>query len=269
MNDDDRISHYLDDLMSRLRGSPSSVRRIINETEAHLRDAVDDGVARGRSLSEAENEALANFGSAREIARASNNEARSGTFRVVLSDVTSSTWILSTAGLLAIGASGLLIRIAQSLFGIGAVFGPTTGTHFSDSSCRYWMSIHPAAQDCLRAYTVESSQDGMLARTAAGLMGLILLAIGMLLHRRGALSMRGGRAWLISAVGFTSFAAAGVILTGFGVDQLVVGSDNGAWQWLCEGCIALIAAACFGVKLLGLLRDSAINLEARPTPAHH
>ena len=38
------IDRYLDQLLSELRGSATDVRRILAETEEHLRDAVRDGV---------------------------------------------------------------------------------------------------------------------------------------------------------------------------------------------------------------------------------
>src|SRR4051794_10511269 len=39
----DPIDGYLDELLGQLRGDPAMVRRILTETEAHLRDAVDAG----------------------------------------------------------------------------------------------------------------------------------------------------------------------------------------------------------------------------------
>ena len=65
----DRIEGYLDQLLLELRGRATDVRRVLAETEEHLRDATADGVAAGLSPDEAEAEAIARFGSPRAIAR--------------------------------------------------------------------------------------------------------------------------------------------------------------------------------------------------------
>lgn len=66
MTQDDPIEVYLDQLLVELRGSPRMVRRVLAESEAHLRDAVGDGVDPG--------EAVRRFGDARSVAVACNRQ---------------------------------------------------------------------------------------------------------------------------------------------------------------------------------------------------
>ena len=65
----DPIERYLDQLVLELRGRATDVRRILVETEEHLRDAVIEGVAEGMTAGEAEARAIARFGSPRLVAR--------------------------------------------------------------------------------------------------------------------------------------------------------------------------------------------------------
>ena len=49
----DLIEAYLDQLLTHLRGSAHDVRRILSETEEHLRDATAEQVAAGATEEEA------------------------------------------------------------------------------------------------------------------------------------------------------------------------------------------------------------------------
>jgi hypothetical protein len=52
----------------------------------------------------------------------------------------------------------------------------------------------------------------------------------------------------------TAFGAAGVWTLGLGVDAIAVSSGHGSGQWLSAAPVALLAAAVFGLRLLGNLR---------------
>ena len=58
----DRIEGYLDQLLLELRGRATDVRRVLAETEEHLRDATADGIAAGLSPDDAEAQAIVRFG---------------------------------------------------------------------------------------------------------------------------------------------------------------------------------------------------------------
>jgi hypothetical protein len=71
------IEAYLDRLLTDLTpGHPRDIRRLLAETEAHLRDAATDGVAHGLSPMEAEQEAVRRFGPSPVIAQAERRRGR-------------------------------------------------------------------------------------------------------------------------------------------------------------------------------------------------
>ena len=57
----DLIEGYLDQLLTHLRGSATDVRRILSETEEHLRDATAELEAAGASREEAQRLAVERF----------------------------------------------------------------------------------------------------------------------------------------------------------------------------------------------------------------
>ena len=65
----DPVEAYLDQLLTHLRGSAHDVRRILSETEEHLRDATSELVAAGASEEEAQRRAVERFGHPRTVAR--------------------------------------------------------------------------------------------------------------------------------------------------------------------------------------------------------
>ena len=58
----DAVEDFLDRLLVSLSGSPRRVRHTLSEVEAHLRDAVDEGVAAGLSEPEAQEWAVERMG---------------------------------------------------------------------------------------------------------------------------------------------------------------------------------------------------------------
>ena len=58
----DAIEDYLDRLLVTLSGSPRQVRYTLAEVEAHLRDAVDEGIAAGLTEPEAQAQAVQRMG---------------------------------------------------------------------------------------------------------------------------------------------------------------------------------------------------------------
>jgi hypothetical protein len=63
----DLVEEYLDELYTKLRGSPRQGRRLLAEAEDHLRQGVDEGLAGGLSLAEAQQHAVSSFGSVRAV----------------------------------------------------------------------------------------------------------------------------------------------------------------------------------------------------------
>lgn len=65
----DRVARYMDDLTRALRARGAYTRDLVDEVRDHLLDGVEAATRRGLSSEAAENEALANIGSAEALAR--------------------------------------------------------------------------------------------------------------------------------------------------------------------------------------------------------
>ena len=107
--DGDLVEDYLDQLYAGLRGSPRRGRRLLAEAEDHLRQGVAEGLAAGLSQREAQEAAISSFGSVRAVVRAHQVQRQRVPGLAVLADLVMSAWKLGSIGLLAVGASGLVV----------------------------------------------------------------------------------------------------------------------------------------------------------------
>lgn len=251
MNSGELIERYLDELQTRLRGTPRHIRRTLREAEDHLHDATASGVERGLTPLEAEQAAVASFGDAGDIARRCN----ASTGQLVRSLVAQAAALVSV-GLIAIGVSGLFAQIMVAVGGRTFTFGDRVGTTYPAADCAHWLGLHPHALTCAQAALDENISDGLLQRFAAGVLGLVLLAALIGLGRRtgtspGQLLTRP----LAAVVGATAFGAATVILFALGGSALQVDSGHGAGQWLSAAGVAAVAAASFALIALRRLRE--------------
>ncbi len=128
------IDSYLDELMAALRVEPRRARRILIETEDHLREAVRDHVAAGMSEADAERLAIERFGTAREVA------ARFSGFAV-----STRGWLLRMyfwmamlfgIGMVTVGVAGELGVAAGFVFGKEYIAGNTPGTTYTPARCQ-------------------------------------------------------------------------------------------------------------------------------------
>ncbi|MFI5064531.1 MAG: permease prefix domain 1-containing protein [Streptosporangiales bacterium] len=255
-SDGDLVEDYLDQLYTGLRGSPRLGRRLLAEAEDHLRQGVAEGVAAGLSERAAQEAAISGFGLVRAVVRAHQVQRRRMPSLAVLADLVMSAWKLGSIGLLAVGASGLVVAVMNRLFGRPFVGAVAPGTKLPAADCQYWLSIWPHAHSCAQAYMLESSSDAVTLRGAAGLLGLVLLA-GYLLARR--LTARRGWSPGILPDGFTPAIAVSLFgVAGLGLGWLALmhggglvafGGITGPGFYLSGAIVALIMAAAFGRSL--------------------
>jgi HAAS len=248
----DLVEEYLDELYSKLRGSPRQGRRLLAEAEDHLRQGVDEGLAGGLTLPEAQEHAVSSFGSVRAVVRAHDTRLRRVPGAAVLADLVLSGWKLGSIGLLAVGASGLVAAAMNVLFGRSFVAAVAPGIRLPAASCRYWLSNWPGAHGCAQAYLLESSSDAVSLRVGAGLLGLLLLGGYCLARRRG---------WspgvlpdaFTPTIAVSLFGAAGLGLAWLaamhGGGLVAVGGITGPGFYLSGALVALAMAAAYGLKL--------------------
>lgn len=248
----DLVEEYLDDLYTKLRGSPRQGRRLLAEAEDHLRQGVDEGLAGGLTLEEAQQHAVSSFGSVRAVVRAHDTRLRRVPGAAVLADLVMSGWKLGSVGLLAVGASGLVAAAMNVILGRSFVAAVAPGVRLPAASCRYWLGNWPGAHSCTQAYMLESSSDAVSLRVGAGLLGLLLLGGYYLARRRG---------WSRGVLpdGFTPtiavslFGAAGLGLAWLammhGGGLVAVGGITGPGFYLSGAIVALAMAGGYGWHL--------------------
>ena len=252
----DLIEDYLDQLYARLRGSPRAGRRLLAEAEDHLRQGVADGVAAGLSEREAQEAAISSFGSVGAVVRAHQVQRYRAPGLALLADLTLTAWKLGSIGLLAVGASGLVVAAMNRLFGRAFVAAVTPGTRLPAADCQHWLSIWPHAHSCSQAYMLESSSDAVSLRGAAGFAGLVLLA-GYLAVRH--VARRNGWSPGLLPEGFAPtvavslFGTAGLALAWLalmhGGGPSPVGGISGPGFYLSGAIVALAMAAWYGRAL--------------------
>ena len=248
----DLVEEYLDELYTKLRGSPRQGRRLLAEAEDHLRQGVDEGLAGGLTLEEAQQHAVSSFGSVRAVVRAHDTRLRRVPGLAIVSDLVMSAWKLGSIGLLAVGASGLVVAAMNVLFGRPFVAAVAPGTKLPATDCRYWLSIWPGAHSCTQAYMLESSSDAVSLRVGVGLLGLLLLG-GYYLARRRFQSPGVLPDAFTLTIAVTVFGMAGLGLAWLaamhGGGLVAVGGITGPGWYLSGAIVALAMAATYGVQL--------------------
>lgn len=242
----DPIEDYLDELLLRLHLPPRDVRRLLAETEAHLRESAAGLQASGTTPQAAEREAVRRFGTAAEVAAAAGAARRPSVRSLAVHAVWAGVTLAGT-GLVAVGVSGGLAALVNAVAGPGFV-GALPRT-YPAATCAYYLGIHPGASSCAQAATWENSQDAVSLRLLAGLLGLLLLAVGWtwrraLLDDPTTAALRDGAAAAIAAL---AFAAAAVGLVGVSVDLAVQHGSGGVGFYLTGGVTAAVAAALTAV----------------------
>jgi hypothetical protein len=243
---DDPIETYLDELLAGLRGTARDVRHTVAECETHLRERAEALEASGVSPREAASQAVTDFGDVATITADFNRAHRRGAARALLPAAAFQTARLGAAGLIAIGISGMIAWVWTFVAGTSAVFADTPGTHYDPASCAHYLAVQTSARTCAAAALLEGRDDALTQRWAAGVLGVLLLLVTLWWRRRSAAAPADLRA-PAALVGVVVFAAAGVGLTGYGIDRAVINTGSG--QWISAGAVALAFAAAYLIVL--------------------
>lgn len=231
----DAIDAYLDALVGRLRLSPESARRLLIETESHLRDAADAELAPGVEQEEAESRAVARFGSPSEIARAAN-----GSLLDKLGAVLVGVTQLAAVGSAVVFAGTLLAQLLARATSAAWVFGPPAGFAPPSAQVAHWLQVHPDARGWREAATMENAADAMVLRGGAALLGLGLAVVVFLACRRRFGRIAGG---VVPTTGLVAFGGAAGVLAAGAVAGSVAGVEWGRGQLWCDAAVSLVAAA--------------------------
>lgn len=266
------IEEYLAGLRASLRVAPGEAELIVAEAEDHLRETAAAGVAAGLTDLEAQEAAISAFGSVRAVVRAHQSEpghlVKGRTAAAVLGDLVLAAWKLAGAGLIAVGASGLLVALMNVAFGRAFTGQAPAGVRFPKADCAYWMSLWPGARTCAAAHMLEASSDGVVLRVAAGIAGAALVGayaiVRYLQRRRG----RGPAVLLASYFPVVAACVFGAGALGLALSQLTgFRVTEGPGAFMSGAVIAAVAAAGYGVRarpaLRHLMRGWARHVRAR------
>ncbi|HEY2504915.1 MAG TPA: hypothetical protein VGI58_00220 [Streptosporangiaceae bacterium] len=255
----DLIEEYLSDLRHSLQLPPDEAGLIVAEAEDHLRETVASALATGLTAHDAQLAAISAFGSITAVVRAHASRPagfiRGRTPAAIFGDLVLGGWKLAATGLIAVGASGLVVLLMNLGFGRPFTGQAPAGVSFQKADCAYWLSVWPGAHTCAAAHMLEASSDAVVLRLGAGVIGVALLvAFGIVRY----VQRRRGRGPLTVLAGYFPLLAAGVFgvgALGLAMAQLTgIGVTEGPGTYLSGAIVAAVAAAWYGLKARPLLR---------------
>jgi hypothetical protein len=245
---EDPVEEYLDRLLVTVPGSPRQVRHTLAEVEAHLRDAVAEGIAAGLPEEEAEAAAVQRIGPVHAVtgvAAAFTRPTAALARRVVLAAA-----LVGGIALVAVGISGLVAWLLVAVRGdqfLTAPWGPGT---YTAGDCARWMAGDPG-HNCVAAMLNDHVGDILLLRMAAGVLGVLALAGYAVLRGRwrDRATMTALPAGSAEAVGafLALLAALGTIAAAVDLEMTQRGAGAGQPFSLAAG--ALLATVFFAVRL--------------------
>jgi len=253
----DPVEDYLDRLLVTLSGSPRQVRHTLAEVEAHLHDAVAEGVAAGLPESQAQAQAVARMGPVHEVTGRGPALARPSLALARRLALTAA--LVGGIGFLAIGAAGLVARVLLAVKGTAFLTAPWPSGTYTQADCSHWLAGDPGTRSCVTAMLADHAGDFLLQATAAGLLGLIALAAYLTLRQRWQdrathTALPAGTA---EALGTTLAALAALACLGQAVDTEMVQHGIGAGEPWSLGVAATVAAVVFALALWRTLRRPA------------
>ena len=249
----DPIGQYLAALQASLRVAPAEAELIVAEAEDHLRETVAAGLAAGMTEREAQEAAISAFGPVRAVVRAHESTPghpmKGRTPAAVLGDMFLAAWKLAGLGLMAVGASGLVVALMNATLGRVFTGQAPAGVKFPQASCAYWMRSWPGAPTCRAAHMLEASSDAVVLRIGAGIVGVALFEAYViaryLMRRRGlgpAVLLAGYFPVLATCVFGAGALSLGLAqLTGFTVSE-------GPGSYLSGAIVAAAVALGYGVR---------------------
>jgi hypothetical protein len=253
----DAIDRYLDQLLLDLRGDARGIRRILAETEDHLRQASAEAQERGLSASEADQEAIARFGPSKLIARRFQSRLLVWPAAVSIRALVEAGAHLAVVGLLAIGVSGLLNEVFGHAFGAEMVAGDINGVTYTAPRCAELQEYAPAGYSCAEAAAYHHWNETVTYSVAAGILGLLLLA-GLWLWRRVDARADGIDVEIlpdgfVSIVGASVFGLAAGGLGLLTLNQMIAGKGTGSGQYLSGALVAGVVFVAFALRLFRTL----------------
>jgi hypothetical protein len=246
---DDVIEQFLDRLLVSLSGSPRQVRHTLTEVEAHLRDAAAEGMAAGLSEQDAQLWAVERMGPVHEVT--GGPAALTRPSGALLRRLTLTACLVGGAGLAAVGGAGLIGRWFEAVRGNAFLTAPWPPGSYTQADCARWLAGDPGTHSCVTAMLADHAGDIMMEAAAAGVLGVLILAVYVVLR------MRWRDRATMTALPAGSAEALGAVLAGlaavacFGVAWNIESTQHGmgaGTPWSL-GLAAAAAAVAFALAL--------------------
>jgi len=255
------IEEFLDKLLAAsVDAPPRATRHLLAETEAHLRDVASEATEAGSTSAEAEEVAVARFGSVDALVQA-EAAARGLPHGALIRPVVGTSLLLGGLAGLAMGVSGLITAIMGYLAGSTFIVNISHHTYLAPSDCARWLSQNHSTHSCFQAALQDWSFEVVAYRVVLGVLGLVAILVYLYLGRRWSarqLTFNLPRS-SVDAVAFVAFAGVGVWLIGVGIDSLIVSAGRGAGQGLGTAPAMLVVGAVFGWRLIADLRTALVR----------
>jgi hypothetical protein len=254
---DDLVEEYLDRVLVSVSGSPRQVRHTLAEIEAHLRDAVAEGVASGLPDEQAQAQAVARMGPVSGVSGKPIVLTRPST--ALLHRLALTAALVGGVGLAAIGGSSLIARLFVSLKGNAFLAAPFPAGSYTRADCARWLAGDPGTHSCITAMLADHAGDALMYASAAGLLGVITLAAYLVLRQRWSdrATMTALPAGTAEALGAILAGLAAVACLGQAFDIETVQRGVGAGQPWSLGLAAAITSVAFLVALWHTRRSTA------------
>jgi hypothetical protein len=250
----DLIEEYLDRLLVSLSGSPRQVRHTLAEVEAHLRDAVAEGVAAGLPEEQAQAQALERIGPVHVVAGRPAVITRPSA--PLLRRLVLTAALVGGAGLVAVGAAGIVGRFLTAVRGNLFMTPPFPPGTYTRADCARWLAGDPGTHSCVTAMLADHVGEFFLYTGAAAFLGLLALGGYLFLRRRW--RDRATRTVLpagtAEAVGAALAGLAAIFFFGQVVDAENVKQGIGAGEPLSLAIAATATALVFALMLWHTVR---------------
>ena len=164
---------------------------------------------------------------------------------------------LTWAGLLAIGASGVLAGAMDSAFGPDFVAGDFPGVTYTSARCADLQEYAPPGTSCNRAAALHHADETVSYRVGAGVLGVLVFGVWFVTRRRLAgevgTTSRSLPPGFIATAGLAMFGIVGLATLASGLGLLVLGTDTGAGADLSAAIVSLSVAGAYASKLVRIL----------------
>lgn len=255
----DLIEEYLDRLLLTLSGSPRQVRHTLAEVEAHLHDAVADGVASGLTEREAQERAIERIGPVQAVTGHAAVFTRPS--RALVRRATLTAGLVGGGGLVTLGFASLLGRIFDAVKGDEFITAPWPAGTYTQADCARWLAGDRGSHSCVTAMLADHAGEFLGYTALCGILGVIVLSGYFALRRRWCdratlTALPAGTAQALGAV-LAALAAVACYAQVFDIETVQRGV--GAGQWLSLGIAATVAAAGFALAFAAVARGGRRN----------